>query len=435
MLPLPLWSSKRARLLAPTALLATLLGGPSPALADAVTDWNAFSDTLPLGSPPQRNRVTAIMHVAIHDALNSIEPRYESYTDVPRVTPNALPESAIAAASYDVLIALAPAQSAGAIATFYNNTILALAECPSQACAAGTMAGQTAAQAILGLRAGDGSATPHLPYTLTAAPGVYQQTPGTPPAVSVAPQFAGWAKVTPFVLRSGSQFRAEPGTLFDLTSAAYTRDFNEVKRVGALNAEALGNRTADQSAIARFWPGGGANWNAVARVIVSGRGLDSWRQARLFALLNLALADGNVAVFDTKYTYNFWRPVTAIRAADTDGNSATAPDGSWISYQNTPPYPDYTCGLTTGAGAATEVLRRYFDTDEIAYTFTAPPPTNLTRSFTSLSQAAREAVDARVFGGMHFRSGCVRGVTMGEQVGRFVFQHSLRPLARPHHWE
>ena len=139
----------------------------------------------------------------------------------------------------------------------------------------------------------------------------------------MAPQFAGWANVTPFVLKSGSQFRAKPSPLFDLTGFIYTRDFLEVKTVGRIDAETLGNRTADQSEIARFWPGGGANMNLVARIIIAGRGLDLWQHARLFALLNMANSDAAVTVFDTKYTYNFWRPVTAIRAAATDGNPFT----------------------------------------------------------------------------------------------------------------
>jgi hypothetical protein len=270
------------------------------------------------------------------------------------------------------------------------------------------------------MRANDGSATPHLPYLLPPAPGRYQPTP---PAFA-PPQFAGWAHVTPFVLNDGAQFRADPSEIFNLTGDAYTRDYNEVKRVGSVNAEASGDRTPDQSAIARFWPGGGANWNAVTRVIVAGRGLDLWEHARLMALVNIALSDSAVSVFDTKYTYTFWRPITAIRAGDTDGNPVTAPDPSWLSYIPTPPYPDYTCGLPTNAGAAVEVLRRFFGTDDIAYTFTAGPDT---RSFSNLSQAAAESVDARVFGGIHFRTGCVEGVRHGEQVGRFVFQHSLLP--------
>ena len=242
-------------------------------------------------------------------------------------------------------------------------------------------------------------------------------------AANPAVQFAGWAKVVPFVLNSGSQFRADPVEFLALTSDAYTRDYNEVKRVGEQNAEINGQRTAEQSAVARFWPGGGANWNDVTRIIVANRGLDRWEHARLLALSNMAQSDGAIAVFDTKFTYNFWRPVTAIRWQD-DGNPRTAPDATWLSYQNTPPYPDYTCGLPTIAGAAAEVLRRYFGTDAVGYTMTAA---GVTRTFATLSQATADAVDARVFGGMHFRTGCVHGVRHGSQVGRFVFQHSLRP--------
>jgi hypothetical protein len=141
----------------------------------------------------------------------------------------------------------------------------------------------------------------------------------------------------------------------------------------------------------------------------------------------MALHDSAVSVFDTKYTYTFWRPVTAIRAGDTDGNPRTIADGEWISFLNTPPYPDYTCGLTTNVGAGFEVLRRYFRTDSLPYTLTAA---GHTRSFSRLAEADAEAVSARVFGGMHFRTGCQRGTLQGRQVGRFVIQHSLRPLER-----
>jgi len=402
------------------ALVAT------PMRADVVTDWNAIADVTSTfaGGPPVRARITAMVQIAVHDALNSIEPRYESYTAIGPAHEGASPDAAVAAASYVVLSQTVPSQAA-ALLTTYNNFIASLAACPGYpSCVGdGVAAGEAAAWAILGRRTGDGSATPHLPYTLKPGPGVYQPTP---PA-NAAPQFAGWANLVPFVLRFGAQFRADPGELFDLTSEAYTRDYNEVKRVGEANSEALGLRTTDQSAVARFWPGGGSNWNAVTRVIVAGRGLDKWEHARLFALVNIALSDSSIAVFDTKYTYNFWRPVTAIRAGATDGNPATAPDPNWLSYQVTPPYPDYTCGLTTNTGAAVEVIRRFFGTDNIAYTFTAA---GLTRSYSTLSQAAAEAVDARVFGGMHFRSGCVQGVRSGEQVGRFVIQHALKPLKK-----
>jgi hypothetical protein len=247
----------------------------------------------------------------------------------------------------------------------------------------------------------------------------------------VAPQFAGWANVTPFVLESGSQFRVGPSLLFNLKSWLYTRDYNEVKRVGDVDSETEGGRTPDQSEIARFWPGGGANINAVARIIIAERHLNLWQHARLFALINMANADAAVTVYDTKYTYNFWRPVTAIRAGDTDGNPFTFADATWLSYQNTPAYPDYTCGLTNNTGSGLAVIRSYFGTDRIGYTLTTPG--GITRSFDSLSQAGFESVDARVFGGMHFRTGCLLGLIQGGQVGRYVFQHSLRPRGK-HAW-
>jgi hypothetical protein len=413
---------KRARTLCTKVALGISLSllcvAAPPALADAVTDWNAFIDSLPPQPPPIRARIQAITQVAVHDALSSINARYESYSDLPRAQAGASPEAAVAAAARTALVALIPAQTV-AITNFYN---AATASCLSQACLDGIAAGEAAANAMLLTRTGDGSATPHLPYSAPALPGVYQTTPTTPgfPQANPAVQFAGWARMTPFVLRSGSQFRADPSEIFDLTSAEYTRDYDEVKRVGALNST---ERTTDQSEIARFWPGGGANVNAVARIIVAGRGLDLWEHARLFALINMALSDAAVSVYDTKYTYTFWRPVTAIRAGDTDGNAATQVDPTWISYQNTPPYPDFTCGLTTSVGAGFEVIRRYFRTDVLPYTQTAG---GLTRSFAKLSDADAEAVSARVFGGMHFRSGCRRGITQGRQVGRFVIQHSLR---------
>lgn len=403
----------------------SMLGAAAPAMADAVTDWNAFVDTLPGQPPPIRARIQAAMQVAVHDALNSISPRFESYSELPRAPRTAHPEAAVAAASRAVLVGLMPTQEA-AIAAYYN---AAIASCSTQACLDGIAAGEAAANAILLARNGDGSATPHLPYNAAPAPGVHQPTPPTPPAPPANPpaQFAGWALVEPFVLKSGSQFRAEPARMFDLRSWEYTRDYNEVKRVGALNST---ERTVEQSEIARFWPGGGANLNAVARAIVADRGLDLWEHARLLALVNMALHDATVAVFDTKYTYNFWRPVTAIRAGDTDGNPLTVADPEWISYQNTPPYPDYTCGLTTNVGAGLEVLRRYFRTDTLPYTLTTAA--GLTRSFERLVEADAEAVSARVFGGMHFRSGCRRGILQGRQVGRYVIEHSLRPVKFGH---
>jgi hypothetical protein len=402
--------------------LALGLAMASPARADVVTEWNEIADNMVVAAPPIKNRMMAMVHGAVHDAHNSIDSRYEDYLGLPRANSGASPGAAVAAAAYRVLLGVVPAQAA-ALGVIYNGKIAGLSCPPAHPTCIneGIVAGEAAAFAMLSLRANDGSATPHLPYTLPAAPGVHQPTPPNFPA----PQFAGWAHVTPFVINSASQFRADPSEIFDLLGDVFTRDYNEVKRVGRDNSEANGFRTADQSAIARYWAGGGANFNLAGRIIVAGRGLDEWEHARLFALVNLALHDDTITIFDTKYTYNFWRPATAIRAGATDGNPATEPDPNWVSYQTTPPYPDYTCGLPNNTGAALEVFRRFFGTDDIAYTMTAA---GLTRSFASLSHAGGEAVDARVFGGMHFRTGCVQGIKQGEKVGRFVILHALKPL-------
>jgi hypothetical protein len=379
-------------------------------------------------------------HIAIHDALNAIDPRYETYSIVPPANANASPDAAIATAAHDVLInQLSRPPETPAKATARANVqaayAAALAAIPDGTAEnQGIAAGQAAAAAIITQRLGDGSDTPNLPYTLAPAPGVYQPTP---PAF-VPPANAGWALVTPFALKSPSQFRAEPSPIFNLRSLLYALNYIEVQYLGAASVRAAAP-DSEPSRIARFWPGGGANWNAVTRTIVADRGLGRWQHARLFALLLMAEADAAITVFDTKYEYNFWRPVTAIRWVN-DGNPFTRSDPEWLPYLPTPPYPDYTCGLTTASGATTEVLRRYFGTDAVGYTLTvsiaqpAPlPPETLTRSYATLSQAAAESVDARVFGGMHFRAGCVRGVRQGRKVGGFAFRYYLKPLKHHPH--
>jgi hypothetical protein len=259
----------------------------------------------------------------------------------------------------------------------------------------------------------------------------------------ITPSFAGWAEVTPFVLNHGAQFEVEPGTIFYLAGEAYARDYNEVKRLGDARVRgALPDSV--ESDIARFWPGGGSNWNLTARVIATGRGLDRWEHARLFALLNLGQADAFIANQTWKYTYTFWRPVTAIRWAD-DGNADTESDPAWRPFLQTPAYPDYPCALPTSAGAGTESLRQFFGTDDVPFTRTfnaaavplpapmvALPAKTITRTFDSLSQAAAEAQSARVYAGIHFREGCGAGSRQGTQIARFVVQHSLRPLKAKH---
>jgi hypothetical protein len=435
----------RACVLALAVISAVIL--PGAAGADVVTDWNAVADVVAprFGGPQQQSRVQAMVQIAVHDALNAIEPRYARYTSLGPANFDASPDAAVAAAARQTLERLlAPlpdsAAKQAAIAAIEAAHLATVGpgpyDSPTQA---GLDVGEAAAEAILSLRADDGSDTPHLPYTLGPAAGVYQPTPNPEFPAVITPSFAGWAHVTPFALRHGAQFEVKPGAIFDLGSAAYAREYNEVKRVGdAAVRGALPD--SEESDIARFWPGGGSNWNLTARVIVSGRGLDRWEHARLFALLNIAQADALIANQTWKYTYTFWRPVTAIRWAD-DGNPNTVPDPAWRPFLVTPPYPDYPCALPSATGASAEVLRLFFGTDDIAFsrTFDAPavplpapmsplPAKTVTRNFDSLSEAVAESAAARVYAGIHFAEGCEAGARQGAQIARFAVRHELRAL-------
>jgi hypothetical protein len=425
--------------------LLSVLTLPGPVAADVVLDWNAVAEAVAprFGGPQQQSRVQAMVQIAVHDALNAIEPRYARYTEVGMADPDASPDAAVAAASRETLLALlaplpdsVPKQEAiTAIENAFDATVGP--EPYDAATLAGIDAGAAAAAEILGLRTNDGSGTPHLSYTLPPGPGVYQPTPNPEFPAVITPSFAGWANVTPFALRHGAQFEVEQGDIFDLTSRAYAREYEEVRRVGDARVRGA-SPDSEESDIARFWPGGGSNWNLSARLIVAGRRLDRWQHARLFALLNIAQADALIANQTWKYTYNFWRPVTAIRWAD-DGNPDTVSDPVWRPFLVTPPYPDYPCALPTATAASAEVLREFFG-DRVAFSreFNAaavplPSPMSplpakvIERRFTSLSKAVAESSAARVFAGIHFREGCRAGARQGAQVGRFVVQHELRP--------
>ena len=260
----------------------------------------------------------------------------------------------------------------------------------------GVALGQAAAAAILALRAADGSDTPlfDTAYPQGTQPGEYRFTPGFD--FAFAP---GWADVTPFVLRDSSQFR--PGPPYRVTGKKYAADFNEVKRLGGDDITTPSARTAEQTEIALFWvESSPLQWNRIARTVSAARGLDLWENARLFGLLNMALADGYIGSFDTKYHgYNYWRPVTAIQLADTDGNPNTSADPTWTPLVPTPPIPDYDSAHSVEGGAASQVLKRFFGTDHIGFTtcsLTLPAGSTcddaapVLRSYTSFSQAREE---------------------------------------------
>jgi hypothetical protein len=294
----------------------------------------------------------------------------------------------------------------------------------------GIAVGQAAAAAILTVRAAD-HATTQVAYTPGTQPGDWVPTPNPvpfdPPAAAdlLPAALSGWGQVTPFVLRRSSQF--EPDGPPRLSGKRYARDYNEVKAIGEKNST---TRTAEQTSIARFWyEGSPAGWSRIARVVADSHGLDSWDTARLLALVNLAMADGFIAGFQAKYEFNFWRPVTAIRAGDMDGNDATVADPLWSTLLNTPAIPDYTSTHSVLGGAAAAVLRRFFHGDDVAFTTTSGVPfAGLTRSFASFSKAAAENGESRIYAGIHFRSAVEDGIEQGNRIGRFVFRHALLPV-------
>jgi hypothetical protein len=425
--------------------LNALLCGPALAEPDPVSAWNsiAVQATLTAGeNAVVQSRTLAIMHIAIHDSLNSIDHRYARYAFTGALQANASPDAAIAAAARTVLVNVIQvgalpfsgfgtpdlqALAASRVETAYVAALDQIPEGPAKY--DGIAIGSLAAMAILALRKTD-HATEFASYVTGSQAGDWQPTPDPVPfdppvAADLLPAaLPGWGKVTPFVLRRSTAF--EPGGPPSLSSVRYARDYNEVKSIGAQFSV---TRTAEQSTIARFWyENSGATWSRIALQLAQSRGLNTWATARLLALVNLAMADGFIAGFATKYDFNFWRPITAIRAGDTDGNSATTVDPNWSSFLNTPAHPDYPSTHSVVGGAASEVIRRFFNTDDAMLTITSGPPfAGIVRSFDSLSQAARENAASRVYAGIHFRSAVEDGIKQGRQIGAYTFNRFLRP--------
>ena len=424
-------------------LVLVIVVSAAPSAADEVLAWNVTALEA-AGAGGQNNvvitRTLAMVHLAVHDALNSISRRYEPYAREGRAEPGADPSAAIAAAARDVLVDLIPRYGSAAQQTKAADLVdrahrEALARLPDGlAKNHGVATGQAAAAAILALRRWDGAFAPGQ-YTPGAAPGQWRPHPNpvpanppvADPAVAAGNQPAmqpQWGQVMPFTMLAPGQFRLPPPPA--LASEAYARDYIEVKRVGGKDSAA---RTLQQAEIVRYWyEGSPQGWNRIARVVAGQRRLDAWEHARLLALLNAAMADGFIAAAETRYHYNLWRPVTAIRAGETDGNDLTEPDRAWETYVNTPPMPDYPSTHSVLGAAAAVVMARFFGTDQIAFTMTSGAPfAGITRSFTSLSQAARENADSRVLGGVHFRSACEAGLALGERIGRLsIAQHLQR---------
>ena len=388
---------------------------------DAVAKFNANDSAG--GVPPMiESRMYAMAFSAAHDALNAIDARYQPYLTKASMS-NAAPDAAVAAAIRDVMVGQLPPLQ-GDLDAAYSAALAGIADGEKKT--NGIALGKQMAAAITASRQSDGSASAQTPYVPGTAPGNYRFTPpfDGPPFNGLA-ALPAWGSVKTFVATSGAQFRSPPP--YRVTDAAYTKDFNEIKSLGAATGSA---RTPDQSEIGRFWlESSPLGWNRIAATLAKSRSLNGWDQARLFALVHLAVADGYISSFDSKYFYNFWRPITAVGLADADGNPDTVGDPAWRTFDPvTPPIPDYPSAHATAGGAATAVLRGVFASDDIAFAQTSTTLPGVTRSLTKLSLAATENNLSRIYVGYHFRLAVDEGFKMGDQLGKLAVQSRLQPL-------
>ena len=401
--------------------------GPATQSANPVLQWNRALLVIVRtpGAQPATihpTRSFAIMHTAIYDAVNTIDRTNRPYlVQLTGVSGHASLDAAAAAAAHEVLVKLYPKFQA----TFDVQFQQSLAQITDgDGKAAGINIGQTVADRILALRSNDGSNAPPIPFVFGTAPGDYRSTP---PNFPPQPQFTHWSHVTPFALARANQFR--PGPPPALTSDTYSDGFNEVKALGIVNSTAS---TADQALTGRFWNGAIQNyWNEITQTAALEHNLTTAQSARVFALLNLAIADSVIAFYDAKYTYNFWRPVTAIRAANTDNNPETVVDPNWLpEVGNTTPDPSYPGAHAVISAAGATVLISFFEKDHFDFNVTSEVLPGVERSFERFSAAAKEATLSRIFAGVHFRFDLTTGQRLGREVAHLVVDDLLTPSDR-----
>jgi PAP2 superfamily len=386
------------------------------ARADVVSEWNIKAGEIisqsGLGAPPA-NRVMAIVHTAVYEATNAITQRYPASAMQPEASPGASIAAAVAAANRATLIKLVPSQQP-AIDGAYQNALAAIAG--GTAKGAGIAVGEKAAASILAWRGDDGAATPESYRPLTTA-GVY-----VPTIIPAAPQ---WPQRKPWLMTSAAQFRPAPPPA--LSSELWARDFNEIKAIGA---KVSARRTVEQTDIARFWEATlPPIYHGVVRSVADMTGREVTQNARLFMAVTQATDDALIAVFDAKYHYNFWRPVTAIRNGDRDGNEATEGDRSWSSFVDAPMHPEYPCAHCILASTVGAVLQAELgDNPTPTLTTTSPTAKGVTRSWTRIEDFVGEVANGRVYEGVHFRNSTEVGIIMGKQVGGRAAAKYLQPV-------
>jgi hypothetical protein len=403
--------------------LILLLVAPTGINADVVTDWNAIAvqATLTAARPGQTGMLdVAMVQVAVYDAIQAIERRYEPYyVEIPGATGSS--ELAAAKAAHDVLVSRFPAQ-ASSLDSIFQQYVLNHGFANSDP---GFEVGAKAAAAIIASRACDGSFPNPAPAPFIGGTGIGVWRP-TPPAN--LPMLAPWlGNVTPFALTRPSQFRAGPPPA--LTSQEYAQDYNEVKTLGVLDNSL---RTPEQTDMAHFWNANyGVLWHSTLRDISNAHVDNIADSSRLFALASMSIADALITSWNTKNYYVFWRPITAIQEGNNDGNPSTIGDASWQPLITSPNYPDYTSGANCFTASVTRTLALFFNTDQMTFSITTtnPGPTiQDTRTYSHFSEAAQEVVNARIYEGIHFRFADEVARMQGRQVADWAFNNYLHPI-------
>ncbi len=397
-----------------TLLLFASLIVPGAAGADVVTEWSEIAVATAVAgkhAASEGSRTSALVHAAIFDAVNSIEARFTPYRIQVTAPAGASAEAAAVAAAHAILVRLYPDQKQA----LEQASAKSLGRIPDgTAKTDGIAVGEKVGAEMVARRVNDGATAPNT-YRPVTAPGVYVMT--------ILPVASYWGNVTPWVLERGAQFR--PGPPPALTSAEWARDCKEVMELGGARSAV---RTAEQTDIARFWMVvGPSSWDPVLRAVAAAPGRTLLQNARLFALAEMATADAYIAVFDAKYAYNFWRPITAIRNGDLHGSGAIGRVADWEPLVPTPLHPEYPCAHCITSAALAAVLEAEFGARTPEVTMTSPTAPGVTRRWTTPQAFTDEVSVSRIYGGIHYRTSMVVGQAMGRQIGELAVQKYLRP--------
>jgi hypothetical protein len=394
-----------------SACVSTLV--PTSTRADVIIDWNMKADEIAAQKqvlPFNHARGVAMLQVAMFEAVNAIERRYTPYKVSLTADRGTSKEAAAAYAGHDVLLALYPDRKADLDATLAAMLVGVVEGEPKQK---GIDLGKKAAAEIIALRANDGIDAPEI-YRPHTTPGIYVPT--------VVPVFSTVGAVTPWVMTTGSQFRPAPPPA--LTSETWTRDLNEIRDLGSKNST---KRTSEQTRVGRFWfLVGPRTYNPIVRQVAMAKDMDIVDCARVFALVTMAGTDALIAVFDAKYTYDLWRPVTAIRNADQTNNAATPRDASWLPLGDTPMHPEYPCAHCITSAAVSAVLQSVAGDEVGEISLTSPTAPGVTRKWTRLQDYSNEVSMARIYAGFHYRFSTEVGKEMGKKIGELTVATQMR---------